>query len=882
MSTKRYFLTILILIAVIIGGFAMLARTPLLIRSVGIVGRSLYGYDMKADEFFFDPSGAVYTRGFTVTDARKGNFVFTSSALSVEKTRRNSFQTEIEKITMKDPKIRIRLGGGKKETEADLSFIQRIPAVRLLSMTNGEFTLLLKGSDFRVIIRNIDLTVKEFSPKTGGTLNFSGLIEVNRPDTSGVFASGKCKGQFKLTGILPDIIGRGLIEITVDKAQAATIGLESARLAIPVVFEKDRIIISRSSAGIDIMSFNQGEKKAQLKNGKLTMNARYHWATGALYTDPVEIVVPGIGTIKGTARMTLKGSMPIAASLETGSVNFSNLFGIAGLFMTQEESRKWTIQGSGSLKGRMEGTLAGKTPVITGNAVMDIKKGGFASPDGSKAAQGVDGSIVVNFSFPAGDKDASMKVSSRISSGEYLWGKYYKDLSKEQSRFVSESDIKLNSRTASRIKGTCDIFNTGRYAYDGFFAPGQWEFHVNAQDLPLKRINTVFAREYLSQTSASLKDIEADGRITADILVASNAGKLSTRGNIKVAAASLQAPAMALDIKAIDIDIPFDLVRAEGANADPSLTHKAAPLGMITVSGFTKGNYNLPGITIPLIASGSDIAATGIISLPFYSGSFRIRDLAVKDILGKSPQVSFAASVTGIDFPRLLDDLTGFTFPGTVKARFPMIAFQDGELKTEGSLAIDIFDGRIEVLDMYVKDLFASSRKIGGDIVFNDIDLGKITDTIKVGKITGVIKGSLKDLVIEYGQPSRFVFDLDTVKKSGVSRKVSVDAIENISILGTGTGGIGAILKSGVNKFFKEYPYSRIGVRCTLENDNFNIRGKIVEGQKEYLIRRAFLRGIDVVNRDPQNMVSFKDMQERVSRVFHKEKDGTGPTIKVN
>jgi hypothetical protein len=125
----------------------------------------------------------------------------------------------------------------------------------------------------------------------------------------------------------------------------------------------------------------------------------------------------------------------------------------------------------------------------------------------------------------------------------------------------------------------------------------------------------------------------------------------------------------------------------------------------------------------------------------------------------------------------------------------------------------------------------------------------------------------MKELVVEYGQPSRFVFDLDTVRKWGQSQKVSVDAIENISILGTGSGGIGAVLKSGLNKFFKEYPYSRIGIRCTLQNDNFNIRGKIVEGGTEYLIRRAFLRGIDMVTGTLKNMVSFKDMQERVGRV---------------
>jgi hypothetical protein len=95
-----------------------------------------------------------------------------------------------------------------------------------------------------------------------------------------------------------------------------------------------------------------------------------------------------------------------------------------------------------------------------------------------------------------------------------------------------------------------------------------------------------------------------------------------------------------------------------------------------------------------------------------------------------------------------------------------------------------------------------------------------------------------------------------------------VDAVENISIIGTGSAGIGGILKTGIRSFFKEYPYSRIGIRCTLENDKFSVRGKIHSGGTEYLVRRAFLRGIDIVNQNPDNVISFKDMQERISRIL--------------
>ncbi|MDD3846091.1 MAG: hypothetical protein PHC90_06970 [Syntrophorhabdaceae bacterium] len=877
MTKKRLVLSVVILIALFAAGLVLLARTPLLVRSAAMVSGPLFGYDMEAESFSFYPLRADL-KGFSVADTRRGNFLFTSSRVSVSSSPGAAFKGNVERVLLKDPKIRIRLGD-KKETETDLSFIRKIPPVHLLTMENGEFTLFFKGSPGTVTLKKIDLTVKDFSPEGGGALSFTSAVVIDGPGGSKMKATGRCKGRLDLTGILPDMLGKGAVDIDIDEGSAGDVALQGMKFTLPVLFEKDRIIISRAAALIEALTLAMDGRKAELRKGQLAMNASYTARSGLISSDSLQVTMPGVGTVKGTGRMTLKGAMPFSAVLETRELNFSSLFSMARSFLGQEEAKKWSIEGSGSLKARMEGSLGGKSPSLSGSVTMDVKKGGFSSPDGSKAAQGITGSVILNFSFPRGDdKDASMKISSQMSSGEYLWGKYYKDLKKEPSKLTSKTDVTVSRKTGSRIKGTCDLFNTGRYAYDGFFGTGQWGFHLTAQDVAVKRIVSVFAADYLAQTAPALEGIEADGKLDADISVTSTDNKLATKGSVKLSTGSLKLPGASLGVAAVDMDVPFDLTAA-GGTVVPA---QGGRLGMITITGFTKGSYSLPELKIPFMAYGSDVAATGIISLPFYGGAVRIRGLAAKDILGPSPRLVFGALVEGIDFPRLLSEATGLTFPGTVKARFPSVAYQNGEVVTQGKTVIDIFGGRIEAVDVYVKDLFASSRKIGGDILFRDIDLGKITDTIKVGKITGIIEGSVKNLVIEYGQPSRFIFDLDTVKKWGVSRKVSVDAIENISILGTGSGGIGAVLKSGLNKFFKEYPYSRIGIRCTLENDNFNIRGKIVEGGKEYLIRRAFLRGIDVVNRDPQNMVSFKDMQERVGRIFHKDEDGAGPTIKVN
>lgn len=879
MRNKRFTLTIIVLIAVCAAGLAVLARTPLLLRAAALLSSPLLGYDLNAESFFFYPLVKADLKGFTVADTRGKNFLFTSSRLTIDTTPKGVFQGDVEKVLLRDAKIRIRLGD-RKETETDLSFIKKLPSVRLLTMENGEFTLLFKGSDAQIRFKKIDLTVKDFSPEHGGALSFTGLVSINEPGRSELFATGKCKGTLQLTGIFPDMLGKGVVELEIETFTAGKISMKGMKFTVPVQFGKDRIDITGSNIGIEEFLLMKEGEKAILKKCLIGISAWYQAKTGNLTSDTIRITMPGVGLLNGAARLTLKGAMPINASLETKDLNFSNLFSMAKSLMTQDEAKKWSIQGQGSLKGRMTGTLSGRSPSLSGSLTMDIKKGGFASPDGSKAAQGINGLVIMNFSLPRGEKDASLKVSSRISSGEYLWGRYYKDLSKDPASFSTNADILTSSKAGSRFKGVCDLFNTGQYAYDGYFGKDGWRFHVSAREMAIKRIVSDFLSHYLAEVAPSLKGIDTGGRLNADIAVTSVDKRLAASGTVKLAGASLKLPAISLDLKGLDMDVPFDLAAGGDTGTEPK--SDGSKLGWITILGFRKGEYTLPELKIPIIASGSDITATGVISVPFYGGAVRIRDLVASDVLGASPRLSFAGSVSGIDLPRLLNDLTGLTFPGSVKARFPMVAYQDGELKAEGGMSVDIFGGRIEALDMYVKDLFASSRKIGGDIVFNDIDLGKITETIKIGKITGIVGGSVKDLQIEYGQPSRFVFDLDTVKKGGVPRRVSVDAIENISILGTGSGGIGAILKNGLNKFFKDYPYSRIGIRCTLENDNFNIRGKIIEGGTEYLIRRAFLRGIDVVNRDPYNVVSFKDMQERIGRVFDKSKDSPGPTIKVN
>jgi hypothetical protein len=170
----------------------------------------------------------------------------------------------------------------------------------------------------------------------------------------------------------------------------------------------------------------------------------------------------------------------------------------------------------------------------------------------------------------------------------------------------------------------------------------------------------------------------------------------------------------------------------------------------------------------------------------------------------------------------------------------------------------------MRVSDISIDNVFTPVASLKSVVEFKDIDLGKLTGTFEFGHISGILEGSVKDLVIVNGQPESFEARIETVKRRGVGQKMSVEALEKISILGTGSSA--SILKSGIYRFFKEYKYRKMGFRGSLKNDNFLLLGIETEGDKGYIVRGALLPPkVDVISYT-QN-ISFKEMVKRLMRI---------------
>ncbi len=199
--------------------------------------------------------------------------------------------------------------------------------------------------------------------------------------------------------------------------------------------------------------------------------------------------------------------------------------------------------------------------------------------------------------------------------------------------------------------------------------------------------------------------------------------------------------------------------------------------------------------------------------------------------------------------------------PVVVEGRFPRVRGGREGIFLDGGAEVRVAKGVVRITKLRVLHPFTPLMKIGCDVEFSHLDLEELTKVTPFGRVTGYIKGYVKDLVISHGQPESFQLRVETQEVKGVKKRISLKAINSISILGGG-GPVSMFLP-----FFKEFGYSYLGFSCSLRNDVFTLHGLKRKGGMEYIVKRGGLTGVDVINRNPNNRISFSDMMERLERI---------------
>jgi hypothetical protein len=469
----------------------------------------------------------------------------------------------------------------------------------------------------------------------------------------------------------------------------------------------------------------------------------------------------------------------------------------------------------------------------------------------------------------------STKLSGATASGHYAtadvafrftgqWqasGRFSSELRIFQGQIYSEpvflqvqpAQAPLVLRIAGRYKDPVLILDNVSFSHPGIVqaqAKGQFDL---GEENPLQQAHlTINEAVFPDVYTTYLQPFSADGAL----------GQLQTQGRLQGHVAVADDGLQALRLQATEVYLKDALNRfgLKGLNGDLVWSPDSKPQD--SQLGWDEGNvYELT------LGAGelSFESKQGVLRLrkesriPVLDGALSIAQMEAKG-LGEPIQWRFDGLLTPLSMATLSQALGWPPLAGKLSGMMPDVHYDNDRLKVGGSLLVRMFEGDITITDLRIEELFGTMPKAFANIDLRNLNLETLTRAFDFGRIEGKLSGQIKDLQLVNWQPVHFDAILATPKDDKSRRRISQQAVQNLSALSGGDPT--AVLSRGILRLFKTFRYKRLGLQCRLRNGICEMSGVGPAGAGYYLVQGEGLPRIDVIGYNPQ-----VDWDELVTRL---------------
>ncbi len=548
----------------------------------------------------------------------------------------------------------------------------------------------------------------------------------------------------------------------------------------------------------------------------------------------------------------------VSGALDEVRLPADNLVSLAQA-VSGREWNGWSPTGAIDVAALLEPVEGGRRVAATAT----LAQIGFSSPSGEAMGQHLSGTVDLKADLTTRPR---VNVDLALRQGEALWGTVYMDLTKdpldlrvrgtragpdEYEELLLEGGLTGFGRL--RIEGNARR-ERGRWRHQGRFA---------FRDARLGPIFRTFVRDPLAASQPDIVGLETKGTAEVNLSFTGIGKVVALDGTLRLRSGDLHRGEEPPLLSGLDIDLPISY--SFGAeNPGLPVPSDAAKWGRLRLEKIRLSGQELGPLDMPAVLVPNHLYLGGTVEASLFGAKLALRRIRVDEPLSPGFRIRMAAELDDMNLSRIAEKNT--KLEGRLGGILdPVIIGRDRMIAT-GELSGDLFGGRMDVRRVTVERPFSAGREIGADVTVDRIDLERFSAALGIGRITGRLSGSITGLRVAYGQPVAFDLRMESVPAKGVSQSVSLKAVNSISLVSTGSAlsGMGISL---MTTFFREFPYEKIGLQCELKNDVFTVRGLIHEDGVEYLVKRRFFSGIDVINRNPDNRISFSDMLERAKRV---------------
>ncbi|MFT4572144.1 MAG: hypothetical protein ACI91F_003042 [Candidatus Binatia bacterium] len=299
------------------------------------------------------------------------------------------------------------------------------------------------------------------------------------------------------------------------------------------------------------------------------------------------------------------------------------------------------------------------------------------------------------------------------------------------------------------------------------------------------------------------------------------------------------------------------------------------PLPIVGDVAFAKGEGRLAVQTVQLLGEQSDAVALTVTSdgthlrtnnalvLKLFGGRTTLFPIDLDLAPNAEVRAQLSAVIENVSTASIADAAGLPAIDGSMAGHLNEVVLRKDSLRTVGELVADVFGGQARITNAGGDSLYGRVPEFRlAKLELVDIDLGKVTEALPVGHVSGVLRGQVENLAVAAGQPVAFEAFLESVSRSRQAQRISVTAINQISILG-GSGG--DPVSRGVLALFDEYRYAKLGLRCSLHNDVFVLRGIEQHDNRDYLVVGSWVPpSVNVISHN--QVISFSEMVSRLSR----------------
>ncbi len=494
----------------------------------------------------------------------------------------------------------------------------------------------------------------------------------------------------------------------------------------------------------------------------------------------------------------------------------------------------WTFQGMDTIAVT---ATVGKKGAITFSTDLALKKFGFQNPQETCLGENI--SFQAHISGRITPVPSTIRATAELSAdgGEVLMDRFYFDLG-ENAFFakyngsyqglnkrlkLNNLSLGMNKIVTAHVTGT--LFQAGD-EYEG-------ELSLRIPDTPLKAPFHRLIREPFQTEKPALSTVRLEGIVGAEATLKGKRSHWMTQGICTWKDGSLFYGDSVYALTGIQLSLPIWLTNGKDEGAAQNLE------GGLSVRSMRLPFLPEQGLNVLIQAASNRLFMPAATTLVVPGGTVRIGPSGIIGLMGPSPALHTALHFENLQLEPVLSGIWPHAATGSADGNLDPIHIEGGQLQSTGEIKANIFDGALTLSHVGARGLFTALPVVHLNARWHHLNLAEMTEGTSFGKIEGILNGYAKNLEVSNGQLQRFDLLLDTVKTDDAPQKISVKAVDNIARLGGGQSpfvGMAGLFVS----FFKEFPYRKIGVHATLENDVFRIHGTIREDGKEYLVKRGF------------------------------------------